>query len=57
VPHIPCFLVQKLNLLMVRVLQSEVAGAWLYPTSDQVIRTAGEPQDGVCLVDGNTYYY
>ena len=56
-PHIPCYLVQKLNMLMVRVLQSEVAGGWLYPTADQIIRTAGSPTDGVCVVDGNTYYY
>ncbi|MEE8410570.1 MAG: vWA domain-containing protein [Myxococcota bacterium] len=56
-PHVPCYLVQKLNDLMLRVVESELMGMWIYPAAEEIIRTAGEPADGQCLVDEQTYYY
>lgn len=56
-PHIPCYLVQKLNDLMLRVVESELMGIWIYPDAEEIIRTAGEPADGQCLVNEQTYYY
>ncbi len=56
-PHIPCYLVQQLNHLMLRVLEGELAGAWQYPSDDDVLRTVGSPVDGQCQIDGQTFCY
>ncbi|MBI3117566.1 MAG: VWA domain-containing protein [Candidatus Hydrogenedentes bacterium] len=47
-PHIPCFHVQFLNGLMTRVLLTELTGARVEPTEDDIIATVGHPVDGVC---------
>ena len=50
VPHIPCFQVEHLNDLMVRMLASELAGHYIGATPDEVIRTVGTfIDDGVCV--------
>lgn len=52
-PHVPCYLVQYLNKILVRMLLSELSGAHVSPDPDDVIRAEGDPQDGVCtLGDG-----
>ncbi len=47
-PHIPCYAVQRLDQLMVRLISSELAGHRLYPESEDVIRVVGNPVNGVC---------
>ncbi len=48
-PHIPCYEVEKLSHLMVRMIASELAGQLLPPAAADVIRTVGQPDGGVCL--------
>lgn len=47
-PHIPCYLVEYLNKLLIRVIGSELAGERQYPATDDIIRTVGNPVNGVC---------
>lgn len=55
-PLIPCYHVQLLNDILSRVLESELAGAWIQPDAEQIIRSVGEPQDGVCVQGDKTYH-
>jgi hypothetical protein len=48
-PHFPCFHVEKLNDLMVRLINSELSGERLEPEAGKIIRTIGKPEKGVCL--------
>ncbi len=48
-PHIPCYAVQRLNQLMVRLISSELAGQRLHPESEDIIRVVGNPVNGVCV--------
>jgi len=48
-PHIPCYHVERLNDLMVREIASELSGQRIYPDPQDVLRTVGNPVDGVCL--------
>jgi hypothetical protein len=57
-PHIPCYRVQKLSRLMVRVVQSEVSGAPVDALPEDIIRSVGNPQNGSCtLQDGTQAFY
>jgi hypothetical protein len=47
-PHILCYQVQHLNDLLVREIASELAGAYLAASPDQVLRTVGSYDNGVC---------
>src|SRR5512140_154759 len=47
-PHIPCYQVQHLNDLLVRVIASELAGTYIAASADDVLRTVGSYDDGVC---------
>ncbi len=47
-PHIPCYDVQRLDQLLVRLTSSELAGERLYPESEDIIRVVGNPVNGVC---------
>jgi hypothetical protein len=47
-PHIPCYHVEHLDRLMIRMIESELAGEAVYPEPHEVIRTVGNPVDGVC---------
>ena len=47
-PHIPCYDVQRLDQLLVRLISSELAGERLYPESTDVIRVVRNPVNGVC---------
>jgi von Willebrand factor type A domain len=42
-PHIPFFHIEKLNLLIVRMIAGELAGKRLEPDSKSIIRTVGTP--------------
>jgi Mg-chelatase subunit ChlD len=47
-PHIPCYQVQYLNDLLVREIASELAGAYVAASPDDVLRTVGTYDNGVC---------
>jgi hypothetical protein len=49
-PHIPCFEVTRLNALMTRMVRSELAGHFIPPSPQEVLRAAGNPAQGVCRV-------
>jgi len=56
-PHIPCYEVSHLNTLMKRVLYSELQGQFVkYETTD-VIRSVGDPKDGVCTTQDDKQYF
>ncbi len=55
-PLIPCYHVQTLKDLVSRVLESELAGTWIQPAPDDIIRSVGDPQDGVCVQGDETYH-
>ena len=47
-PHIPCYHVERLNGLMIRMIASQLAGKRLEATDGEIIRTVGRPVRGVC---------
>lgn len=47
-PHIPCYCVEHLDLIMTRVIESELAGRAIFPDPADAIRVVGRPLDGVC---------
>jgi hypothetical protein len=47
-PHIPCYQVQHLNKLLVRVIASELSGAYVAADPADVLRTVGSYDLGVC---------
>lgn len=47
-PHIPCYQVQKLNLLIGRMIASELSATRVPAAPAEVIRAVGDPKDGVC---------
>lgn len=50
-PKIPCYVVTRLDQLMIRVIAGELAGARVEPHEDQIIRSTGLYDSGVCLED------
>jgi hypothetical protein len=53
-PHIPCYQVQHLNKLINRMIASELTGERIPVESGDVLRSVGDPMDGVCtLKDGS----
>ena len=53
-PHIPCYLVTKLQGAMVRMVESEMIGKRAEPLATEVIRTVGSPTDGKCTLQDKT---
>jgi hypothetical protein len=53
-PHIPCYLVTKLQGAMVRMVDSEMIGKRAEPAPGEVIRTVGSPVDGKCTLQNKT---
>lgn len=53
-PHIPCYVVTPLQGAMVRMVESEMKGARVGPTANEVIRTVGAPIDGKCTLQNKT---
>lgn len=47
-PHIPCYHVERLNQLILRVLSERVSGQRIAPSPDKILRSVGQMQDGVC---------
>jgi hypothetical protein len=50
-PKIPCYVVTRLDQLMIRVISSELTGQRVEPEAGQIIREVGKQQNGVCQVD------
>jgi hypothetical protein len=55
-PHIPCYEVTHLNNLMKRVIYSELEGEYVPSDPADVVRTVGEPKDGVCVGETQDYF-
>lgn len=54
-PHLPCYQVQHLNVLINRMIASEMTGTRVPADPSEVLRTVGDPVDNVCtLADGTT---
>lgn len=49
-PSIPCYVVTRLDHAMERVVQSELAGAQVAVEPTHILRTAGEPNAGQCVL-------
>lgn len=49
-PHIPCYVVTKLQGAMVRMVESEMKGTRAEPLASEVVRTVGSPTDGRCTL-------
>ena len=47
-PHIPCYHVQRLDQLILRMIEAELSGARVEPEATDIIRTVGNPVNGVC---------
>ncbi len=47
-PRIPCYHVEHLDRIMIRAIESELAGHAIHPDPLDAIRTVGQPVDGVC---------
>lgn len=48
-PHVPCYEVQRLDTLMIRMIATELVGHRINPVPEQVIRMVGNPVDGICM--------
>lgn len=56
-PHIPCYEVELLSKLLYREIASELTGARVAADPADILRSVGDPQDGVCtLADGTEAY-
>lgn len=47
-PKIPCYDVEKLNKLMVRMINDTITGQTTWPSSGEIIRSVGTHSAGVC---------
>lgn len=47
-PHIPCYHVQKLAHVMIRMIRAELSGTRVEPDPAKILRTVGNPVNGVC---------
>ncbi len=48
-PKIPCYVVTRLDDLIVRVINSEISGVRFEPVRENIIRTVGNCDSGVCI--------
>ena len=53
-PHIPCYVVTKLQGAMVRMVASEMNGTRAEPLASEVLRTVGSPTNGKCTLADKT---
>jgi hypothetical protein len=53
-PTIPCYFVTHLDKAILRVIGIELTGVYTEPAAEDIVRTSGSPQDGMCtLSDGS----
>ena len=50
-PKVPCYTVTRLDQLLIRVIASELSGQRVEPADDQIIRSVGQQDGGVCTSD------
>ncbi len=56
-PTIPCYNVQKLNILVNRVIASELNGYRVPANASEIVRSVGKPVEGVCTLQDGTLAY
>ncbi|MBK9259528.1 MAG: VWA domain-containing protein [Polyangiaceae bacterium] len=56
-PTIPCYQVQKLNNLVYRVIASELSGYRIPADPAEIVRSVGNPEEGVCKLDDGSFAY
>lgn len=47
-PHIPCYVVENLNVVMGRMIATELAGRRIEADPEDIIRVVGNPVNGIC---------
>lgn len=47
-PSVPCYLVTRLDSLLIRVISGALAGKRIEPSAEQVVRTSGHYTEGKC---------
>lgn len=52
-PHIPCYHVTKFNGALVRMVESEMTGTHVNPPAAEIIRSVGNPTNGVCATQSS----
>jgi len=53
-PTIPCYFVTRLDHAIDRMIDIEMSGVYKEPAATQVIRSNGDPVDGICKLDDQT---
>jgi len=48
-PKVPCYVVTRLDQLLIRVISAELSGQRVEPTPEQIIRSAGRIEGGACV--------
>ena len=48
-PNIACYVVERLDQLIIRMIAGELTGGRIYADPENIIRVAGNPVDGKCL--------
>ncbi len=48
-PKVSCYTVTRLDQLLIRVIASELSGQHVEAAGDQIIRSVGQPEGGVCV--------
>lgn len=51
-PTIPCYYVTRLDDAILRMVDIEMSGLYREPSSGEIIRTGGDPTDGLCQLEG-----
>ena len=51
-PNIACYFVTKLDKAILRMVDVEMSGVYREPDAADVLRTGGDPQSGVCQLEG-----
>jgi len=56
-PSIPCYFVTHLDDAILRMVDVELTGTYRAPGDAEIVRSVGEPKDGVCtLTSGDTVH-
>ena len=50
-PKVPCYTVTRLDQLLIRMIASELSGQRVEAADDQIIRSVGQQDGGVCTSD------
>ncbi len=49
-PSIPCYVVTTLADVVLRSVSSELSGVHVPPAPEDILRSVGNPQDGICTL-------